>query len=105
MRAWTAGIAKHDHYLEVIKLQLGLFNLQIMKGYFNNEQATIDTIDHEGYLKTGDIGYHDEQGFLYIVDRYSVKSRTGNLAYIIQLCLIFRLKELIKVKGLQVRFR
>lgn len=38
-------------------------------GYFNNPQLTADSIDEEGYLKTGDIGKFDEDGELYIVDR------------------------------------
>lgn len=54
-----------------------------MKGYFNNEEATRNTLDPEGWLHTGDVGYYDEEGFFYIVDR---------------------LKELIKVKGFQVDF-
>ncbi len=54
---------------------------QIMKGYLNNTEATNATIDSDGFLHTGDIGYVDEDGYFYIVDR---------------------LKELIKYKGFQV---
>ncbi|XP_003696437.1 luciferin 4-monooxygenase [Apis florea] len=53
----------------------------IMKGYCDNEQATAITIDKDGWLHSGDVGYYDEQGYFYIVDR---------------------LKELIKYKGFQV---
>ncbi|KAH9687208.1 4-coumarate--CoA ligase-like 6 [Citrus sinensis] len=40
-----------------------------MKGYINNADATMSTIDKEGWLHTGDIAYFDEDGYLYIVDR------------------------------------
>ncbi|XP_066399776.1 4-coumarate--CoA ligase-like 1 isoform X2 [Miscanthus floridulus] len=54
--------------------------LNIMQGYFNNVQATEFTIK-QGWLHTGDIGYFDEGGQLFVVDR---------------------LKELIKYKGFQI---
>jgi len=53
----------------------------IMKGYFENPEATAHTIDDDGWLHTGDIGHIDGDGDFWIVDR---------------------VKELIKFKGLQV---
>ncbi len=53
----------------------------IMKGYLNRAEATAQTIDAEGWLHTGDIGYANEDNHFFIVDRA---------------------KELIKYKGFQV---
>ncbi|CAN1315444.1 Peroxisomal OPC-8:0-CoA ligase 1 [Linum perenne] len=50
-------------------------------GYFSNAEATSSTLDSEGWLRTGDLCYIDEDGFIFVVDR---------------------LKELIKYKGYQV---
>ncbi|HEV7683213.1 MAG TPA: 4-coumarate--CoA ligase family protein [Pyrinomonadaceae bacterium] len=54
---------------------------QIMKGYLNRPEATAATVDAEDWLHTGDIGYADNDGHFFIVDRA---------------------KELIKYKGFQV---
>lgn len=53
----------------------------IMKGYYNNEEATKNAILPDGWFRTGDICSYDSDGHFYVKDR---------------------LKELIKVKGFQV---
>jgi acyl-CoA synthetase (AMP-forming)/AMP-acid ligase II len=54
---------------------------QVMQGYLNRPDATAAMIDPDGWLHTGDVGYADEDGCFFIVDR---------------------LKELIKYKGMQI---
>jgi len=41
----------------------------VMLGYFENDEATKETINEDGYLLTGDLGYRDEDGFIYIKGR------------------------------------
>ncbi|MGZ3605429.1 MAG: class I adenylate-forming enzyme family protein [Thermodesulfobacteriota bacterium] len=53
---------------------------QVMKGYYNDPEATAQTIVN-GWLRTGDLAWKDEDGYVFIVDR---------------------LKEVIKCKGYQV---
>lgn len=53
----------------------------MMKGYLNDEKATAETIDADGWLHTGDIGYVDDDDEVFLVDRA---------------------KELIKFKAFQV---
>ncbi|WP_422037871.1 long-chain-fatty-acid--CoA ligase [Roseibium sp.] len=51
------------------KGELLLHGPQVMKGYWKRDDATADTITPEGYLHTGDVGYRDTDGFIYLVDR------------------------------------
>ncbi|KAL1291926.1 hypothetical protein HN51_060406 [Arachis hypogaea] len=60
--------------------ELWLRGPSIMKGYVGDPEATLASLVN-GWLRTGDLCYFDEEGFLYVVDR---------------------LKELIKYKGYQV---
>jgi acyl-CoA synthetase (AMP-forming)/AMP-acid ligase II len=49
----------------------------IMKGYWRRPEATAEAIDAEGWFKSGDAGYFDEAGYLYIHDRVKDMIVTG----------------------------
>ncbi|XP_063852359.1 probable 4-coumarate--CoA ligase 3 [Scylla paramamosain] len=63
------------------KGEICLKSPSVMTGYLNNEAATRATIDEDGWVHSGDIGYYDDNESFNIVDR---------------------IKELIKVKAMQV---
>jgi long-chain acyl-CoA synthetase len=41
----------------------------VMLGYYNNPEATAEVITPDGWLKTGDLGYQDKEGYIYINGR------------------------------------
>ena len=93
-RPGSVGPAAPDTEEKVVDLETGMTEVasgeigellirgpQVMKGYFNNPQATTKTITESGWLHTGDIVRRDEDGYVWILDRQ---------------------KEMIKYKGFQV---
>ncbi len=51
------------------KGELWIRGPQVMKGYWQNEKATTESITAEGWFKTGDFAQIDEEGYIRIVDR------------------------------------
>ena len=49
--------------------EICIYGPQVMKGYWNRPEATAETMTPNGSLRTGDMGYMDEEGYAYITDR------------------------------------
>jgi fatty-acyl-CoA synthase len=61
--------------LEVGEIELR--SAAVMKGYWNRPEATARAIDADGWFRTGDAGYFDAEGYLYIHDRVKDMIVTG----------------------------
>ncbi len=65
-------IAHPDHPEQTLALgeigEILISGPQVMAGYYNREKETAEVM-HEGWLRTGDLGYLDEDYYLHIVDR------------------------------------
>ena len=94
IRPGSVGTALADTEERVVDLKTGTQDVapgelgellvrgpQVMHGYYNNHEATSETITADGWLHTGDIVRLDDDGYVWVVDRK---------------------KELIKYKGFQV---
>lgn len=65
----------------------------IMKGYYKNEEATREVLDHEGWFHTGDVGTLIDGKFLKITDRIKEIFKTSGGKYVAPLPIENKLKE------------
>ncbi len=65
----------------------------VMKGYYDNPEATAQAIDSDGFYHTGDVGYVDTDGHFYITDRLKDLFKLSNGKYVAPLQVESLLKQ------------
>lgn len=88
-RPGSVGVALPSVTLKIIdKNEEGIGEVcakgpSVMLGYYNNDQKTKESFDDDGYFKTGDYGYIDKDGFLFLTGRKSdtIVLRNGKNIY------------------------
>src|SRR5205814_10293352 len=77
----SVGLLHPNTECRLVDGEIWIRGPQVMKGYLNQPAATAAMITEDGWLRTGDVGRVDADGYLYVVDR---------------------VEELVKYKGFQV---
>jgi long-chain acyl-CoA synthetase len=68
-KAGTVGVPVFDTEVKLVDGEVCIRGPQVMRGYHNRADATAEVLDADGWLRTGDIGVIDDDGYLTIVDR------------------------------------
>lgn len=65
----------------------------VMQGYYNNPDETAKVVDSDGFYHTGDVGYKDADGHLYVTDRLKDLFKLSNGKYVAPLQVESLLKQ------------
>jgi long-chain acyl-CoA synthetase len=65
----SVGLPVKNTQVRIDNGEIVVTSPSIMLGYYNNPEATQEIMTEDGWLRTGDLGYIDEQGFIYINGR------------------------------------
>ena len=65
----SVGVPVFDTEIKLVDGEVCIRGPQVMRGYHDRADATAEVLDDEGWLRTGDVGAIDDDGYLTIVDR------------------------------------
>lgn len=89
-KAGSVGVPVHSGEVRIVdKDEDGIGEIlfrgpNVMMGYYNMPEATAEVLDSDGWLHTGDLGFQDEDGWIYLTGRkkYVIVTKTGENVYV-----------------------
>lgn len=89
-KAGSVGVPVHTGEVQIIdKDEDGIGEIlfrgpNVMMGYYNMPEATAEVLDEDGWLHTGDLGFQDKDGWIYLTGRkkYVIVTKTGENVYV-----------------------